>query len=151
MRDNLMRHNTYGVKGDGVGVGEASLLAFASPFVFERNALAGGAASRYPADNLFPTMAEFEASFVDPASGDFTLLPTSPLRTAATDGTPVGADTARVMAAVTGIPIPAPPSPRPGPAPTPVPTPEPEPIDTERQAICRPGVICQASSSQRVR
>ena len=36
-RDNLMRHNRYGVKGDSLGVGSASLDAYFSGFTFERN------------------------------------------------------------------------------------------------------------------
>ena len=134
MRNNLMRHNTYGVKGDGVAVGEASLLAFASPWVFERNALAGGAASKYPADNLFPTVAEFEASFVDMAGEDFTLVTTSQLRTASTSGVALGADVARVTATVNGVPVVATPSPPDLPALT----------DTERDAICRFAGICDS-------
>jgi len=131
MRNNLMRHNTYGVKGDGVGVGEASLLAFAAPWVFERNALAGGSASRYPADNLFPTLAEFDAAFVDLAAENFALVVTSPLRTAGTNGAALGADFGRVTAAVTGAPPPA--SSSPGGS---------GPIDTDRDAVCRPGAVC---------
>ena len=135
MRNNLMRHNTYGVKGDGVAVGQASLFAYASPWVFERNALAGGQASRYPADNLFPTLAELEAAFVDAASGNFALVAASPLRTASTGGDAIGADMVRVTEAVTGAPpvVPAPV----GPAPV-----GPDPVDGVQFAVCRPGIAC---------
>ena len=135
MRNNLMRHNTYGVKGDGVAVGQASLLAYASSWVFERNALAGGQASRYPADNLFPTLVELEAAFVDAASGNFALVAVSPLRTASTGGDAIGADMARVTEAVTGA-TPVVPAPV-GPAPV-----GPDPVDGVHFAVCRPGLAC---------
>ncbi len=120
-RDNLMRHNTYGVKGDGSGVGQQTLADFFTNSVFDRNALAGGDPSRYPAGNLFPSVAEFESSFVNAAAGNFTLVQGSPLRTAASNGGPLGADVARVTAAVGG-----------GAATT----------GSEGVAICRPGSFC---------
>ena len=82
-RDNLMRHNTYGVKGDGVGVGSATLDAYFRAFVFEHNVLAGGRASQYPAGNYFPTVDEFMAGFVNAANGNFALVPGHPFRSAA--------------------------------------------------------------------
>jgi hypothetical protein len=120
-RDNLMRHNTYGVKGDRSGVGQQTLADFFRNSVFDRNALAGGDASRYPAGNLFPSIAEFEASFVNAPAGNFTLVPSSPFRTAASDGGPLGADVARVNAAVAGAAAGA---------------------AEEGFAVCRPGRVC---------
>ena len=69
-RDNLMRHNTYGVKGDSLGVGSATLDAYFRGLVFEHNVLAGGRASQYPAGNYFPTVEEFVAGFVNAADGE---------------------------------------------------------------------------------
>jgi hypothetical protein len=129
MRNNLMRHSTYGVKGDGVAVGQASLFAYASPWVFEHNALAGGTASRYPAGNLFPTVAEFEAAFVDMLAENFALVSASPFRTAATNGAALGADVSRVLTAINGAPAPS----APGGA---------GPSDSDREAICRTGLVC---------
>jgi hypothetical protein len=96
-RSNLMRHNTYGVKGEALGVGTPTLTAYFTEMAFELNVLAGGRASRYPAGNFFPSVAEFEASFVNPAAGDFTLVPGSPLATAGENGTAVGADITRLI------------------------------------------------------
>ena len=93
-RDNLMRHNKYGVKGDSLGVGSATLDAYFSGFTFERNALAGGKASQYPAGNYFPSVDEFTAAFVNAAEENFALVAGSPFRNAASDGTALGADLA---------------------------------------------------------
>jgi hypothetical protein len=74
-RDNLVRHNKYGVIGESAGIGRSTLNSFFTRLVFEGNVLAGGKASQYPANNHFPSVEEFEASFVDPAAGNFALVP----------------------------------------------------------------------------
>ena len=112
-RDNLMRHNQYGVKGDSLAVGSASLDAYFRGLTFERNVLAGGKASLYPAGNYFPTVNEFAAAFVNPAAGDFALAPGSQFRNAASDGTALGADLARLNA-IAGGSSSAAPAPQPG-------------------------------------
>jgi hypothetical protein len=95
-RDNLMRHNLYGVKGQSVGVGSPTLDAYFRGFVFAHNVLAGGRASLYPAGNYFPSVEEFVGSFVDAAAANFALLPGHQFRKAASDGTAVGADLSRM-------------------------------------------------------
>jgi hypothetical protein len=97
-RDNLMRHNTYGVKGDSAGVGFATLDAYFRGFVFVHNVLAGGRPSLYPAGNYFPSVEEFVGGFVNAAALNFALLPGHQFRTAASDGTAVGADLSRLDA-----------------------------------------------------
>jgi hypothetical protein len=99
-RDNLMRHNTYGVKGESLAVGSPTLDAYFRSLVFGNNVLAGGSASQYPAGNYFPTVDEFTAAFVNAAEANFTLVPSSPFRAAASDGTAIGADLARLRALV---------------------------------------------------
>jgi len=101
-RNNLMKHNTYGVKGDAAGVGQPTLTAYFTGVVFDRNVLAGGPASAYPAGNYFPGEADFLASFVNAAAGDFTLVAGTSFRTSATDGGALGADVGRVTAAING-------------------------------------------------
>jgi hypothetical protein len=101
-RDNLMRHNQYGVKGDSFGVGAASLDAYFRGFTFERNVLAGGKVSQYPAGNYFPSVDEFTRAFVNAAEGNFALVPGSQFRNAASDGTALGADLARLNGAAGG-------------------------------------------------
>ena len=93
-RDNLMRHNTYGVKGDNLATGASTLDAYFRSLTFERNALAGGKASQYPAGNYFPTVDQFDAAFVNAAGGNFALVPGSPFRNQASDGGPLGVDLA---------------------------------------------------------
>jgi hypothetical protein len=97
-RDNLMRHNSYGVKGDNLGVGSSTLDAYFRGVVFEHNVLAGGKASQYPGGNYFPTVDEFVAGFVNLNGANFALVPGSPFRTAASDGTAIGVDLARLGA-----------------------------------------------------
>jgi hypothetical protein len=101
-RDNLLKHNQYGVKGDGMAVGQSTLSGYFRSLVFERNVLAGGSPSAYPAGNYFPSEAEFMAAFVNVAGGDYSLNASTPFRTSASDGGAVGADVARVTAALNG-------------------------------------------------
>jgi hypothetical protein len=104
-RDNLVKHNLYGVKGDGLAVGQHTLSAYFSNLVFDRNVLAGGSPSAYPAGNYFPTESEFLAAFANAAAEDYSLVASTPLRTAASDGGAVGADIARVTAALNGLAV----------------------------------------------
>ena len=104
-RDNLVKHNLYGVKGDGLAVGQQTLSAYFTNLVFERNVLAGGVSSAYPGGNYFPSEAEFMAGFVNAAADDYSLIASTPFRTLATDGGAVGADVARVSAALTGLAV----------------------------------------------
>jgi hypothetical protein len=90
-RDNLMRHNQIGVHGGGRSVGTDALDAYFPGSQFSRNVLAGGRASRYPPDNLFPSEEEFERSFVDFANQDYRLRTDASFSHAAADGGAIGA------------------------------------------------------------
>ena len=68
---NLLRHNQYGVKGDGTAVGRASLDAYSPAAVFRGNVLAGGERSRYPDGNRFVGEREFDELFVDAPGADY--------------------------------------------------------------------------------
>ena len=127
-RDNLMRHNAQGVKGDGAGAGQQTLTSYFSNAVFERNALAGGDPARYPPGNYFPAAAEFDALFRNAPAGDYTLVPGSPYATAASDGTALGADMTRLNAAVFG-----------------------RASEAEGIAVCRPGRACRQEPPPRQR
>ena len=89
-RDNITRHNATGVIGQGHAIGLPTLTSFFPGSTFSRNVLAGGRASRYPADNMFPEMERFEAQFVNYQERDYRLRPDSEFRKQATDGTDLG-------------------------------------------------------------
>ena len=89
-RNNLSPHNQNGVIGQGLGVGSDSINAFFPGAVFLRNALAGGRASRYPGDNLFPDVDRFSQQFVSYTNHDYRLKSDSEFRRAATDGADLG-------------------------------------------------------------
>jgi hypothetical protein len=90
--NNVMQHNTYGIFGSGYSAGLTTIARYFPDGRFERNVLAGGSASKYPASNLFPTVAAFQSHFVDYAGGDFALVPGSDWAQAGTDGEDLGAN-----------------------------------------------------------
>ena len=154
-RNNLAKHNAYGIIGDNQGVGTSSIDFYFPSAVVTGNTFAGGSAAAYPPGNAFPSVASWQAQFVGAASGDFRLTPTSVFRGAATDGTDVGADIATITAAaslalsgnrVSGAPpatTPAPsptppPAPAPSPSPSPAPSPEPSPSPSPSPAPTPP-------------
>ena len=75
--NNVSRNGTYGIMGDGTSSGLASIAKYFPLANVTCNVLAGGKASVYPTPNAFPTEAQFTASFVDYAGGDYELLPAS--------------------------------------------------------------------------
>jgi len=89
--NNLAKHNNYGIIGTNHGVGNDSIGAFLPASEIDRNVMAGGAASKYPGGNSFPTAAQFEGQFVGYTSGDYRLASNSPWRGAATDRLDLGA------------------------------------------------------------
>jgi hypothetical protein len=116
-RENLMRHNAYGIIGDDRQGGHSTINAFFRAPVLQANVLAGGDPAYYPQGNYFPSVAEFMGAFTNVDAGDFTLRSDSPFSRYALDGGPVGADVARVQAAVGGL-------------------------VTGRRAVCRSGHSC---------
>jgi len=98
-RDNIARHNLYGVIGSAFGVGLPSIAHYLPGAVMRRNVITGAAASRYPADNFFPPTLE-DVGFVDPRAGDYRLAGSSPYRGATTDGRDIGADVDAVLDAL---------------------------------------------------
>jgi hypothetical protein len=109
VRDNMMKHNTYGVYGSNHASGNDTLQAYFPGAVFVKNVLAGGPASQYPPDNFFPTVSAYMAQF-DP-NGSYALVPSSPYKGAGDDGNDLGVDTAALYAAQdsAAVPPPAPP------------------------------------------
>jgi hypothetical protein len=89
-RNNIARHNANGVIGQSRAIGTDSIDAFFPGAIFVRNVLAGGRASRYPGDNLFPDLDAFAQQFVDYTRGDYRLKANSEFRRSATDGADLG-------------------------------------------------------------
>lgn len=92
---NLSRHNSYGIQGTGKGYGNTALAFYMPDASVTGNVIAGGSASKYPAGNEFPTLAQFQAQFVNYAGGDFRLVPGSNW---ALQG--LGADIAKIRAGI---------------------------------------------------
>jgi hypothetical protein len=90
--NNMSAHNAFGVIGNNVGVGLLAINAYLPGGEFARNVLAGGQASSYPTGNEFPTVADWQAQFVNFAGGNYRLLAGSPYKNAGTDGKDLGAD-----------------------------------------------------------
>lgn len=104
--NNLVLHNQFGISGDEVGFGQPAIDTYIKGGEVRRNVLAGGDARRYPPDNFFPGVAELMSEFVDAANDDYRLQASSRLRTAATDGTMVGANVdllQRLLPTVAGV------------------------------------------------
>jgi hypothetical protein len=89
--NNLVRHSSYGFKGDGRAPGLDSIRTYFPAFTIESNVIADAQARLYPGGNLFPSSEEFERQFVSYEQGDYRLVPGSPWRGAATDGLDLGA------------------------------------------------------------
>jgi len=96
--NNLAYHNTYGVKGDGSGVGTPSLIAHTVTFTWTNNVLAGGAGQPYPVITWVPSVEEYVAQL----DRNYHVRPTSPWSNAATDGRDVGVDWTQPLPALQG-------------------------------------------------
>jgi hypothetical protein len=101
-RDNVQKHNTYAVKGEGTNTGNPTITKFLPGVIFERNVLAGGPAAQYPAGNYFPSVGDFEAQFVNLAKENFAYVAGSAFRTAGSNGTPLGADLVAMQQVMNG-------------------------------------------------
>lgn len=99
-RDNLIRHNLYGVHGTNRSVGADSLRVFFPGIVFESNVIAGGDARLYPSGNTFVSEEEFDEQFLDAERGDFRLRTNSRFRKAASDKKDLGVDMAALAQAM---------------------------------------------------
>ena len=73
-------------------------------FIFTHNAIIGGN-SAWPKDNFFPKKPSDVGflNYSDGVGGDYRLLPSSKFLKAGSDGTALGADVARVQAALAGV------------------------------------------------
>jgi hypothetical protein len=105
--NNIVSYNQYGFVGDYVGNGTTGISAYFPGSSFARNAIVGGLASNFPADNYYPS-ALAAVGFVDLASRNYVLAPGTPYVRAGTDGKDVGADFTAMAAAMAAASSPAP-------------------------------------------
>lgn len=105
-RNNLFRHNEYGIKGDSHESGSDTITAYFPGSKVLGNVIAGGKAGSYPPGNFFPESLD-KGIFVDLAGRDFLLAPGSPYRKAGTDGKDVGCDMTILKGAFKGASMPA--------------------------------------------
>jgi hypothetical protein len=96
-RDNIVRHNRYGVHGQSQAVGQDTLDAYFPGAVFSSNAIGGGDRDEYPDDNVFLADDELTRQFVDPSRHDYRLRAGSRLARAASDRTNLGADVVKLL------------------------------------------------------
>lgn len=118
--NNISQHYAYGIMGEDGRPGQYSIDLFFPGSTITNNVLAGGSASAYPTPNAFPTVAQWNASFVNPAAADDRLLTTSVFYAAGAGGSVPGANFATLDAAFVGNttsgppPVDPPPPPPPG-------------------------------------
>jgi hypothetical protein len=101
--NNVARHNNYGIKGTNKATGNGTIDYYFPGAVVRRNVLAGGKASNYPGDNMFPAAASFEAHFTDYAGANYRLNPGSDWAFAGTDGLDLGASYPQEQPGVTPL------------------------------------------------
>ena len=135
-RDNITRHNDYGIFGSGHSIGNDSISYYFPGSVITGNLIAkevnapSNIESIYPSGNYFPASLD-AVGFVDRNGGNYRLGSNSPYKGVSSGGTDPGCNIDALNAALggSGTPIPTPtPTPTPGaPAPTPTPTATPTP------------------------
>jgi hypothetical protein len=103
--NNLATNSARGLCGSGVSQGTAAINAYFTNWVVSKNVIAGAPADAYPAGNFFPATVD-AVRFTNYANGDYTLRADSPYKSAATDGTDVGAN----LSVVPGVVLPNAPS-----------------------------------------
>jgi hypothetical protein len=90
-QNNIVMDNGAGILAEGTGGGRPTLDRFFPGAIVRRNAIVGGSADRYPADNLFPGSLD-QLRFVDVRSSNVRLAASSRLKRAGTDKRDIGAD-----------------------------------------------------------
>jgi uncharacterized protein (TIGR03437 family) len=126
-RDNISRHNEYGVIGSGYGVGNSSIAHYFPDGVVTANVIAKEVNAPWNVDSIYPTgnfaPANLDAvGFVDLASRNYRLSLNSPYKGAGTNGSDPGCNIDALNAAMNGSS-----STSPTPTPTPIASPTPTP------------------------
>jgi hypothetical protein len=89
--NNVVPNGTYGFIANGSANGAG--FTYFPGVVLTSNVIAGYTGWRYPSGNFYPTMAEFQGLFLNYAAGDYRPSAAMPV---GTDGTPMGADFAKL-------------------------------------------------------
>jgi hypothetical protein len=101
--DNIAATATnWGILGDNTGAGIAAINEYAPTGTMTNNVFAGNSGYSYPVGNFF-TPGVSGVGFSAPASGDFTLLVSSPFKGKASDGRDPGANISEVLKATNGV------------------------------------------------
>jgi hypothetical protein len=101
-RNNIARHNQYGILGNAQGFGQPAIDVYFPDGEVSGNVFAGGPANRYPPGNVFPTVDDLMAQFVDPAGHNFRLRPGSWLLSTPAAGS-VGVDYEALIEVMFGL------------------------------------------------
>jgi hypothetical protein len=101
-RDNIITRGSYGVIGDNMGEGLASLNRYCRNWDFAYNVLIGFFSSSYPPLTRFVATIP-EAQFVDANSENYRLAPGSPCCGAGTNGGDPGIDMNGLRQATRGV------------------------------------------------
>jgi hypothetical protein len=104
--NNISLHHAYGIMAEGGRPGQSSIDLYFPDAKVTNNVFAGGPASAYPTPNAFPTLSEWNVSFVDPATHDYRLKSTSVFIAAGAGGSVPGADLGVLQAALDGEVLP---------------------------------------------
>jgi hypothetical protein len=118
--NNIALHHAYGIMAEAGRPGQYSIDLYFPNATVTNNVFAGGSASAYPTPNAFPTVAEWQESFVNAAAHDYRLKSTSVFIGAGAGGAVPGADLGTLQAVLAGS---TPPTAEPAPAPSPEPPP----------------------------
>lgn len=126
-RDNIARHNEYGIFGSGLSPGNPTIAYYFPDSIITSNLIAKEVNSPWNTDLIYPSGNYFPENlngvgFVDLAAANYRLASWSPYKGIGTNGTDPGCDVDALNAALNGSG-----SPLPTPTPTPVPSPSPSP------------------------
>jgi Malectin domain len=89
--DNIVMEAWGGVMGSGYAEGNSALGQYYPGYLFKGNLLIGGSSDIYPAGNYFPGTVS-SVGFTAPASGDYSIAPSSSYAGRGNDGTNPGVD-----------------------------------------------------------
>jgi hypothetical protein len=87
--NNILPNNNWAILGDSAAPGNNTIQTFFPGATIQKNVIAGGDTSTYPANNFYPASLT-GVGFVDLAGGNYALGASSPYLHSATDGTAVG-------------------------------------------------------------